>query len=138
MFCRFLKLSLFFFLILIFCFAQIPNQINYQGYLSDKEQNPLNGEFSIEFLVYNQAEGGNPVWSESHDVNVKQGNFNVILGALNPISDEIFSQEETYLAIKIGEDPEMSPRKKITSVIYAFKAAIADSLKGLNTADFIK
>ena len=118
--------------------AQIPGQLNYQGYLTDKELDPLEGKYSIEFFIFDQPEGSEELWSEYHDVNIKNGNFNVILGSVKPIPEKLFDQKDRYLAIKIGDDPIMTPRKRITSVGYAFKAANADRLNGKTKDDFVE
>jgi hypothetical protein len=135
---QFTRISVIASVLLIFCLAQIPPQINYQGYLTDKDGNPLDGEYYIEFFIYDQTEGGTELWCEPHDVTVDKGSFNVILGSHNLIPKMIFKQDERYLAIKVGDDPIMSPRKKITSVGYAFKAANADSLNGKSSSDFVE
>jgi len=45
-------------------FAQVPQLINYQGYLSDREGNDLSGSYTIEFRIFDQIEDATLLWSE--------------------------------------------------------------------------
>jgi hypothetical protein len=55
-------------------------------------------------------------------VTVEKGIFNVLLGSVNPIPDTVFPGDVRYLGVKVGGDPEMSPRKAIVSVAYAYRS----------------
>jgi len=68
----------------------------------------------------------------------KNGSFSVLLGSVTPIPANVFNTENCYLAVKVGSDPEMVPRKQITSVGYAFKSGNADSLSGKSDNDFVQ
>jgi len=118
--------------------ADVPQLINYQGYLTDSDGNPLSGTQTVEFLIYDQAGGGDPVWSESQAINLNNGNFSTLLGSITPIEPGIFNNVEVYLAIKVGSDAEMVPRKLLTSVAYSFKAGNTDSLSGKTVTDFVQ
>lgn len=127
-------------LITLFCFAiaQVPQLINYQGYLVNTAGEPVDGTVSVEFLIYKQAGGGTAVWSEIQAITLNKGSFSTTLGAITPIANSIFNDENTYLALKVGSDPEMVPRKQLTSVGYAFKAGNTDSLSGKVLNDFVQ
>jgi microcystin-dependent protein len=111
----------------------VPQMINYSGTLNDVNGSPVaNGNYSMEFRIYNQASGGAALWTEKWDTTTSQvpvvnGTFNVMLGAIdkvnNPIPASFFAQyPTTYLGIKVGNDSEMLPRQMITSVGYALSA----------------
>src|SRR4030042_6694306 len=51
---------------------------------------------------------------------------------------DLFSQPELYLCLKVGSDPEMTPRKRLASVGYSFKAENAHHFAGKDTSDFIQ
>ncbi len=70
-----------------------------------------------------------PLWVEMHeDVQITGGLFNVVLGTITAFPDYLFSPgSDRWLSIAVDLDPEMSPWTRITSVPWAFKAAIADS-----------
>jgi len=119
------------FILASFALAQIPQTINYQGYLTDSNGNPLSGNYNIKFSIYNSATGGTAIWSETHNsVTVTNGVFGVILGEINPVPLELFDGTDKFLGITVGTDPEMTPRQKFTSVGYAFRADNANDIKG--------
>ncbi len=118
--------------------AQVPQLINYQGYLADGDGNPVNGTRSIEFRMYNTASGGTAIWSETQSVTVLEGVFSVLLGSVTPLSYTLFDGSDRFLALKVGSDSEMTPRTRLVSVGYAFRANQADSLDGNAADDFVE
>jgi hypothetical protein len=57
--------------------------VNYQGRLFDNSGDPVNGNVTLVFSLYDQASGGNRKWGpETHtDVTVSDGLFSVLLGS---------------------------------------------------------
>src|SRR5688572_26881312 len=97
--------------------AQAPNLLNYQGKLI-MGGNPASGSFSMTFTIYSAASGGNILWTESQSVTVTNGVFNVLLGSATGggIPSNVFTGSgERHLGIKVGSDPEMTPRFRLTS-----------------------
>jgi len=133
-----LRFSLQMIIVFSFCFGQVPRKINYQGYLKDSDGSPVTGEYQIEFFIYDQEETGTAIWNEIHSVTITDGLFNVLLGSINPLPASTFIEESRYLALKVGEEPEMSVRKEFTSVAYAFKSGNSDSLNGYSSDNFVK
>ena len=121
-----------------FSLGQIPQLINYQGYLTDGDGGPLSGEYTIEFMIYDNIEDGTLLWSENQEMIFYEGRFNIILGATTPFPTTLFEDDNRFLAIKVGNDPEMTPRKQITSVAYALKSQNTDSLNSFSSDDFVK
>ena len=110
------------------CLAGIPKLINYQGMLtqSDGTTPVTNGNYPILFGIYNTSSGGSALWSHTYNVSVTHGLFNVILGDSGAPINLPF--DTTYwLGIKVGADLELSPRIRLTSVGYAYRAMAADS-----------
>jgi hypothetical protein len=142
------KIMIFIFGILLICSvvtqAQIPQLINFQGRITDKIGKPLTGTYSIRFSLWDSATGGNELWNETQYVNVNNGIFAVLLGSVNPITPDKFSSDNVWLEIKVESDSPMTPRQRIVSVGYAFKAAQADNstnadkLDGKDSTEFIK
>ena len=111
--------------------GSVPQIINYQGTLTNKDGTKANGSVNVMFNVYSTATGAGPLWTEnwssaatpSNPVIVTNGNFNVMLGALFPFPPTFFSDHsKTYLGIKVGTDSEMLPRQQFASVGYSFAA----------------
>ncbi|UCE07404.1 MAG: hypothetical protein JSW07_05065, partial [bacterium] len=99
--------------------------INYQGLLMDPGtgQPVADATYSITFSIYDVASGGSAIWIETQDVQTKDGSYSVLLGSTTPLTPTIFSGPEKYLGIKVGSDPEMTPRKQIVSVAYAITSS---------------
>jgi hypothetical protein len=100
-------------------YAFVPQTINYQGRLEDSGGSPVNGLVSMTFGIYNVPSGGSPLWSETRDVTVTDGAFSVRLGIVNTI--DITFDEQYYLGVKIGAEPEMAPRQAFATAPYAFR-----------------
>ncbi len=125
-------------LLVTFSYAQVPQLINYQAVIYDKAGKPLNGTYTVIFSIYKVETGGSSLWTETKKVTVEDGLFSVLLGSVNPIPYSAFKEDLTYLELKVGSDPVMTPRKRIVSVAYAFHANDADHLNGYAEGDFVK
>jgi len=112
--------------------ADTPNLLNYQGRLTDPSGNPSNGTFSMTFAVYDADSGGNPLpagtpWSETQNVTVSNGVFNVLLGSVTALPTTLFqggfgpsdsSGPLRFLQVVVNGE-ELSPRKRMASVAYS-------------------
>jgi len=126
-------------LILFVCFgySQIPEMINYQGYITNSDGEPFSGNQTLHFVIYDQHSDGDAFWKETQEIEVENGLFSVMLGAITPLASSIFNKENRYLGIAVGDDNEMKPRKQFTSVGYAFKSSNSDSLNGKSGSEYI-
>ena len=133
-------------------FAQVtpPGRINYQGVLRDAAGNPLNGLQTMTFRFYDAATAGNLLWEEICDptvyppqVTVSGGLFTVALGDATHRNDgsetvftDVFSKHtDVYLAVRVGSDPEMTPRIKVVSAPFAVNSS---ALGGLDSTAYAK
>jgi len=119
-------------------FAGVPQMINYQGELTDDTGTPLDTTVSITFTIYDDATGGNPLWTETHpSITTSSGRFNVMLGTMVPITDNIFAEAQRWLGITIEADPEITPRTEFLTAPYAFRVSTVDGATGgIMTGDF--
>jgi hypothetical protein len=100
--------------------AQVPSTISYQGKLTTAAGIPVSdGVYSIAFRIYDDATGGNLFWEEVKSVTIKGGLFAVQLGETTLLDQSTLSIPNLFLAIKIGTNPESSPRTKLNAVPYA-------------------
>jgi len=114
----------------------VPHEINYQGWLGTADDTTgVTGTFTMVFKIYDAETDGNNLWSETHEVQVSHGVFNVILGSSNPIPAEIFTGAPLWLEVQVG-DEVLAPRKKLVSVGYAIQAENAEYAKYADTAEF--
>ena len=129
-------LSLFFSFTLL---AQVPQLLNYQGVLIDPGSGErLSGTYTMTFSIYAEETGGIALWTETQNVIAQNGLFNVLLGSVTDIPFDLFDGSARYLGVKVGDDAEMTPRKQLVSVVYAFKSRNTDKFSGLDTSDFVK
>jgi hypothetical protein len=107
-------------------YAAVPRLINYQGKFTDKEDNPLAGNYLVTFRFYDAASGGEDIWEEGHILTINNGMFNVLLGSIKPL--EIDFNKDLWLGIEISNDGEMNPRIKLASSPYAINAQTIDMI----------
>jgi len=123
---------------ILFGQEQIPQLMNYQGYLTDAEGNPMNGSHTLVFRLYDAETEGTELWAETRTITVLDGFFNILLGSIGSIPYSTFESDNVYLTLKIGDDPEMMPRKHLVSVGYAFRAHTADHAGGFDPDRFVE
>ncbi|RKZ00327.1 MAG: hypothetical protein DRQ10_04435 [Candidatus Hydrothermota bacterium] len=101
-------------------YAQILHQISFQGILADSS-GPLTGVHTITFAIYDASEGGTPLWTETHEVDLGQsGVFSVILGSQNPL--DLPFDRQYFIGISVDSKDELSPRRPMTSSPYAMNS----------------
>lgn len=125
--------------------AEVPSQMNVQGQLLNAEGQPVDGDYTITFTIYDgSGAGATAVWTETIDpVSAVGGLFDVVLGAgLTPLLPSVFTTNgPLWLGVAIdagpgvadGGDPEL-PRRAFNTVAYAFSASWADSAGSADTA----
>lgn len=95
----------------------VGSAIPIQGRLTDDNGNPLDGVYVIYAALYPVSTGGTALCSDTDSVLVENGLFNMDLdGCLSADVDG----KQLYLGIKVGGDPEMTPRRVIYPVPYAW------------------
>ncbi|MEQ1516662.1 MAG: tail fiber domain-containing protein [Usitatibacteraceae bacterium] len=123
---RFVFLGLGFAFLVQHALAAPPQTINYQGYLTNTAGAPSNATVSMTFSFYNAPGSNMPLYVESQPaVVVTNGNFNVVIGSVTPIT--LGFDEPYWLGVQINTDGEMSPRQPLAASPYSFRAASLDS-----------
>ena len=110
--------------------AAVPNLISYQGLLTDAAGTPLsNGPYLIQFRIYDAPTAGNVLWDNSfRQVQVTDGLFEYNLGDSVALPNQLFQNYSSlWLGVKVGTNPEMTPRTRLTSSGYAMHALHSDS-----------
>ena len=106
--------------------ASVPHVINFQGMLAQTDGTPLDGMHDLTFKIYGSESGSDSLWWEYHSsVEVTDGLFSVVLGSLNSL--DLPFDSPYWLGIKVNDDAELSPRTRLTSVGYAFRAESSDT-----------
>jgi hypothetical protein len=99
--------------------AGVPASITHQGRLFSASGAPVSEKLTVTFAVYEAGSGGAALWEEAHEVAFDSGYFSVSLGEKVPLDTSIFDGSVRYLGVKVGADPEMTPRAAVRSVPYA-------------------
>ena len=119
--------------------SAINRAINYQGRLLNANGIPVSdGNYSLKFSLYDAVSGGNTLWTASGatsspaavSVTVTSGLFSYNLGDTSTgqnAFDFDWNQNSLFLGVTVASDSEMSPRKRLTAVPYAF---VAETLQG--------
>jgi hypothetical protein len=109
--------------------AGVPAQLVYQGRLLKADGSPVAQAIPLTFALYEDANSGSPLWSETHSVDPSDGFFEVVLGDgtdASATSDvplaSVIDGRQLWLGIKAGSDSEMSPRTPLGSAPYALLA----------------
>jgi sugar lactone lactonase YvrE len=100
----------------------VPDQINYQGRLTDAGGNATTGNFTMSVRLYDAPTGGNIIYQETiGSVAVTKGVYNFQFGAGgNGITSVLTGQD--YLSVTI-DGTEQSGRTKLLTVPYSMKSA---------------
>ncbi|MFH1052323.1 MAG: hypothetical protein V1779_15490 [bacterium] len=103
-------------------FSQIPTEISYQGRILDTDGNPVSdGNYLMLFSVWKHATSTdvtNLVFTETQNVNLVNGFFNVNIGSVADMMNVPWGNE-LWLETKLGDNAPY-PRTKLTSVPYSF------------------
>ena len=77
--------TVFAILVLAPAWAAVPESLNYQGYLTDRDGNPESSLTLTTFSIYTVEVGGSPQWFDTLSIDIENGLFSVQLGpAANP------------------------------------------------------
>lgn len=120
--------------------VSVPPLIKFTGVLKDLTGKPLVGPVDLTFSLYEEQEGGEPLWWESQAVLADpQGRYTVLLGATGDkgMPRQLFeSAQARWLGVQVHGLPE-SPRVMLVSVPYALKAGDAETLGGKPVSAFM-
>lgn len=118
----------------------VPPLVKFGGALTDVSGKPRTGKVEVSFYLYEDQEGGAPLWIETQVVEADQaGRYTVTLGSNDESglpSDIFASGQARWLAVQAQGQPE-EPRVRLMSVPYALKAGDAETLGGLPASAFL-
>jgi hypothetical protein len=104
----------------------IPQMLSYQGKLTDTFGLPVaDTTYSTNFRLYNVPSGGSPFWNETQVVRTRGGLFSTLLGSVTPIGT-VPDAGALYLGMAVAGGSELTPRLRIASAAYAYKADTAN------------
>jgi len=119
----------------------VPTLVHFSATLNDGSGKPLTGLVGVTFYLYQQQEGGSPVWMETQNVQAgKNGSYSVMLGSTTSegLPTDVFaSGQARWLGVQVQGQAEQ-PRVMLLSVPYALKAGDAQTIGGLPPSAFVK
>lgn len=130
---RIFSAAFIFFISVAFASSEIPRTLNFQGRLL-KDGAPLNETKQLTFTFWDSATGGNQItgFRETQEVGIEKGVFTALIGYATPagIPIEIFNGPNLWLQAELveGANRIVLCRERISSVGYAFKAGVAETV----------
>jgi len=105
--------------------AQDALTFSYQGTLTDGDGAAVDGQRAVSFRIYDAGEGGEAIWSETHEaLEVVGGLLTAEVGSVMPI-ENLPTDSGLYMGVTIGDEPEISPRVVIGPALRARWATAA-------------
>jgi hypothetical protein len=105
----------------------VPNLISYQGKLANAGNTPLEGTYSMTFSIYDAANNGTAIWTETQNVAVSGGVYTVLLGSVTGLVPANFTSDQLYLQVQVGTEV-LTPRQRLATTPFAFRAATAETV----------
>lgn len=126
-------------LVLLFAWAvaEVPQLVTYQGRLLDSGGSPVaDGPYLIRFQIYDDPTAGTLKWTSNiRQIDVADGLFSYSLGDTVALPHDLFANDTAlWIGVKVGVDPEISPRARMTSYGFAYQALRADSASTASVA----
>ncbi len=107
----------------------VPRVLQYEGRLL-MDGSPAIGAYDVTFSLFTTPQGGEPVWSEEHEITPDDGLFSVLLGSENPLPESVPNEHDTlYLSMQVNNDPPMTPRLFMAGTMYSLRAGLADGVR---------
>src|SRR5580698_8087009 len=118
----------------------VPPIIQFSDVATDTDGNALSGSVQITFSLYENANGGEPLWTETQNVFLSNsGYYSVYIGITKPngVPMNLFTTGQAHwVAAKIAGQPG-KPRVFLVSAPYAMKAGDAATVGGLPPSAFV-
>ncbi len=99
--------------------------MSYQGQLKSSGGDPVpDDNYSLVFTVWDLPVSGTMVWSEEQNVETSDGSFQVNLGSISPLDQDVFggttNPASRWLQIQVAGDDPMTPRIELGVNPFAF------------------
>ena len=81
-----------------------PNTFKFRGVLEDAGGKPLSGVVGVTFSIYDDPQGGAPLWTETQNVEANgEGHYSVVLGATKDegLPHEFFGNQARWIEVRV-------------------------------------
>jgi hypothetical protein len=103
--------------------------VGYDGRLPEVTGKPVSGRMDMTFMIFeNHKYGGDPLWTETREVEVHAGEFHVQLGEKIPIPPEVFNKPDLFVGMRVGDGKEIFPRNQLVQVVYVSSKTPAERI----------
>ena len=99
--------------------AQVPARISFQGLVLDHDQTLPDATYRVTFRLYDQQNGGQPLWRETQAVTLQDGMLSTLVGAQQDLN--LPFDRPYFLSIELEGEPE-SQRMALSAAPYALLA----------------
>jgi len=109
--------------------VDVPMTVSYQCNLASSDAGELTETVNMTFYLY-AADQTTVYWTETRNgIKVINGIVSVALGEIEPLTDGII-MSSAYIGVSVNGGDVMEPKSKLTSAMYAMRAAFADQFTG--------
>ncbi len=115
--------------------AAAPLPVDYQGYLTTAQGQPISGTVTATFSLWDAADGGHLLWQETQTLDVHLGYFTAHLGSVVSLAPGLFSGGDRWLQAAVDGET-LKPRKRVNRVPAALFADNAAALGGLAASEY--
>ena len=82
----------------------IPDTFKFRGVLEDAGGKPLTGVVGVTFSIYDDPQGGAPLWTETQNVEANdEGHYSVVLGTMKDegLPHEFFGKQASWIEVRV-------------------------------------
>ena len=119
------KISLILLCLYLFTGAGFAQTIGFQSYILDDDEPLADGQYNITFRIYDQADGGESLWSETQEIQVLQGVINTQLGSVEDLTTLHFGVQY-WTSLQLEGQEEMG-RLPLSYSPYSFRSLSAEA-----------
>src|SRR5262245_16888126 len=105
-------------------FADVPRTFNYQGKLPGY----TNQTVGITVRLYDAPTGGNNLFTELNSTTLRDGVFSITVGSVSGVPTSALGPLPIWVGVSVDGGPELTPRSRLHSVPFAYKALGAEQL----------
>ena len=101
--------------------AQIPQKLNYQGFLTNAAGTPVDAPAGVPMTFALFAASGPALYTEPQTVPVNKGLFNVVIGSVLPLPLTLAFDVPYFLEVTVNGEI-LAPRQPLASSAYALRS----------------
>ncbi|MBX7155580.1 MAG: hypothetical protein K1X91_11540 [Bacteriodetes bacterium] len=117
--------------------AQLHHVFSFHGVLNEAQSTVnITGVQQITVALYTTPSSTTPLFQETHNVDVVNGAFTILIGSVKQLPSGISFKNNYYVGIRVNNSEELTPRTMLTpspNSLYAENAGTAEVAKSLSS-----